>query len=499
MSKPQKEPRSAWKNRIVGTGLVDATELLANPRNWRLHPDNQRAALDKVLDMVGWVQNVIVNRRTGFVIDGHLRADMAISKGEKVPVQYVDLSPEEESLILATFDRLTAMAGVDSEKLSELVEDASEAFPDIEEILLGMDDLIEPEESGSELTDDDAVPEPHAEVVTTLGDCWRMGPHRLVCGDCRNIKHVERLFGALRANLVFTSPPYAEQREYDKSSGFRPIPPIEYVDWFRDVATNIQRFIAPDGSYFLNIKPSCEGLDTELYVMDLVLAHAREWGWHFATEFCWERNGVPKSVTQRFKNQFEPVYQFVMNRWKMRPDAVRHASDNVPVAGGPGSGETSWAKKQGGFGAHSVSGSFGAAKKRRNGTSELMSGVQGVAKDCGEYIGPGMAYPGNRLPTFAGSHDATGHTAAFPVGLPDFFIRAYTDDGDVVYDPFSGSGSTIIAAEKNGRVGLGMELSPAYCDVIIRRWQAHSGKSATLDGTERTFDEIAADRQPVAA
>src|ERR1700759_1269227 len=95
-------------------------------------------------------------------------------------------------------------------------------------------------------------------------------------------------------------------------------------------------------------KPSAAGLDTELYVVDLVLAHAREWGWHFATEFCWERVGVPKGVTQRFKNQFEPIYQFVRNRWKMRPEAVRHGSDSVPVAGGPGSGNTSWGEMQGG-------------------------------------------------------------------------------------------------------------------------------------------------------
>ena len=212
MSKPQKEPRSAWKNRIVGTGLVDATELLANPRNWRLHPDNQRAALDKVLDMVGWVQNVIVNRRTGFVIDGHLRADMAISKGEKVPVQYVDLSPEEESLILATFDRLTAMAGVDSEKLSELVEEASESFPDIEEILLGMDDLVTPEESDG-LTDPDATPELDEHPVSETGDIWIMGRHRVRCGDSTNAADVEALLAGVSPHLMVTDPPYGV--EYD--------------------------------------------------------------------------------------------------------------------------------------------------------------------------------------------------------------------------------------------------------------------------------------------
>lgn len=164
----------------------------------------------------------------------------------------------------------------------------------------------------------------------------------------------------------------------------------------------------------------------------------------------------------------------------MRPEAVRHESDDVPRAGGKGSGNTTW-KTAHGKGQQSVQESFGGAKKRRNGTSELMSDVQGTARDVGEYIGPGMAYPGNRLPTFSGSHEAFGHAAAFPVGLPDFFIRAFTDEGDVTFDPFMGSGSTLIASHKNNRVSFGMEISPTYCDVIVKRWEEFTGKQATLE------------------
>jgi len=67
---------------------------------------------------------------------------------------------------------------------------------------------------------------------------------------------VQRLFDGARANLVITSPPYATQREYDPASGFRPVPPEEYSDWFRDVAANIQAILAPDGSYFSTSKPT---------------------------------------------------------------------------------------------------------------------------------------------------------------------------------------------------------------------------------------------------
>src|SRR3972149_521978 len=107
---PVGEP--GWGNRIVGAGEEAPDQLLANPGNWRLHPRNQQAALAGALDTVGWVQQVMVNRRTGFVVDGHARVALAISRNEpSVPVLYVDLSPDEEALVLATLDPLSAMAG----------------------------------------------------------------------------------------------------------------------------------------------------------------------------------------------------------------------------------------------------------------------------------------------------------------------------------------------------------------------------------------------------
>lgn len=114
-------------------------------------------------------------------------------------------------------------------------------------------------------------------------------------------------------------------------------------------------------------------------------------------------------------------------------------------------------------------------------------------------LGPGMAYPGNRLPTFTASHDATGHAAAFPVGLPEFFIKAFTDEGDRVCDPFAGSGSTLIAAERTGRACTSIEISPGYVDVIVQRWQNQTNQQATLDGDGRTFTQVAESRvgQPI--
>lgn len=111
-----------WENRIVGSDDVDPKALVANEANWRTHPEYQRAALRGVLDAVGWVDDVIVNRTTGRLVDGHLRVDLAIERGEKrIPVKYVDLSEDEEALVLATFDPIAAAAQADAGQLAALV------------------------------------------------------------------------------------------------------------------------------------------------------------------------------------------------------------------------------------------------------------------------------------------------------------------------------------------------------------------------------------------
>jgi hypothetical protein len=114
----------ALKSRIVGHGEVDPAELMANPLNWRVHPTHQRHAVLDALKQVGWVQEVIVNKMTGHMVDGHLRADIAVERGEKkIPVQYVELSEAEERLVLATLDSLTALAVADADNLTKLMED----------------------------------------------------------------------------------------------------------------------------------------------------------------------------------------------------------------------------------------------------------------------------------------------------------------------------------------------------------------------------------------
>jgi len=133
-----------WKNRIVGQGEIDPEQLLANPRNWRIHPEAQQEALQGSLEEVGWVDEVTVNKRTGFVIDGHLRVALALRHNQKkVPVKYVDLSEEEEMLILMTLDPITGMAVMDAEKMQVLINEVAIEDERLGEILTELKDEME--------------------------------------------------------------------------------------------------------------------------------------------------------------------------------------------------------------------------------------------------------------------------------------------------------------------------------------------------------------------
>jgi DNA modification methylase len=445
----------------------DIDKLIPYARNARTHSDEQVAQIAASIKEWGWTTPILVDEQ-GSIIAGHGRTMAARQLGIKeVPVMVArDWSDAKKRAYVLADNKLAMNAGWDNDLLSlELAELKGLDF-DLDLIGFNADELdaLMPIEIGDMLTDEDAVPEAPVNPVTVLGDVWVMGKHRLMCGDCKSLSDIEKLLNGQKINLVVTSPPYASQRTYDEGSGFKPIHPDEFVNWYKDVALNIMTNLTNDGSYFCNIKPNAEGLKRELYVFDLVLAHARDWGWNFADEFCWERAGIPQQVVRRFKNQFEPIYHFTKGEWKFRPDDVKHESKSVPKARGKGAGNTNAAMRQG-----------------------YVSAVDG------NDIVAGMAYPGNRLPTF--QSEALGHPASYPVGLPEFFVKAYTDAGDIVFDPFMGSGSTLMAAEKNGRIAYGTELSPTYVDLIINRWQNFTGQKAVNEATGQPFVEASNDKQ----
>jgi DNA modification methylase len=236
----------------------------------------------------------------------------------------------------------------------------------------------------------------------------------------------------------------------------------------------------------LNIKAHADEGERNLYVMDLVLAHRRQWGWRFVDEFCWRKtdNGVPGGWGNRFKNAWEPVFHFSRNpEIKFRPEAVGHVSedcfdyspDNPKSRSGSGLLGTG---PRGASASLPPQGSQGWGHMRR----KLVDGRH-----------EGIARPSNVIEVRSESSQGS-HSAPFPRGLVEFFIKAFSDAGDIVFDPFLGSGTTMAAAEVLDRIGCGCEISPAYCDVILRRMSELGGETPVLEATGQPLENVAAER-----
>jgi len=451
--------------------LWPLARLVPYQRNPRTHSEEQVTQIAASIAEFGFCNPILVDSHDG-IVAGHGRLLAAKKLGlAEVPVIVLDhLDETQRRAYLLADNRLSELAGWDQEMLAlELKELADAGFDatiagfdskEIDDFLASLERNVEAEAEEVE----DAVPAPPAEAVTRPGDLWLIGPHRLICGDCRDRGVIARLFDDRKANVVITSPPYATQRQYDPSSGFAPVPPENYVAWFKDVAAAIESVLAPDGSYFLNIKAHAEEGERHIYVMDLVLAHKRQWGWRFVDEFCWRKtdDGVPGGWSNRFKNAWEPVYHFSRERKiKFWPRAVAHWSDDCfdYSPDNPKSTSGSGLLGTGPRGAAADKGKNQAAWQTTRRNANDLEGRHG-----------GLARPSNVIEAKTESSQGN-HSAPFPRAIPEFFIKAFSDAGDVIFDPFTGSGTTLVAAGVLERSGLGVEISPAYCDVILRRLQ----------------------------
>jgi len=459
-------------------------QLVPYARNARTHSDEQIAQIAASIAEFGFNNPVLVDTNAG-IIAGHGRLLAARKLGlDQVPVVVLDhLSETRKRAYILADNRIGENAGWDDEILRGELTELKDA--DLDLALLGFSEdematlLAEVAAEATPPAEEEAaeeIPEAPVEPVTRPGDVWLIGRHRLICGDCRDLGVVGKALGGTHANVVITSPPYATQREYDPASGFKPVPPEEYVDWFRDVATNVQAILAPGGSYFLNLKEHAEDGERSLYVKDLVLAHKRQWGWRFVDEFCWRKtdNGVPGGWGNRFKNAWEPVFHFCRQQEiKFRPKAVGHVSEDC-FDYSPNNPKST-----------SGSGLLGT------GARGSAAGQPGAADEDGRFTG--IARPSNVVEVKSESGQGS-HSAPFPRALVEFFVKAFSDAGDIVFDPFLGSGTTMAAAHVLGRVGYGVEISPAYCDVILRRIANLAGEEPVLVETGEAMAAVAAAR-----
>jgi DNA modification methylase len=408
-SKPE-----GWRNRICGSGEEDPGSLVANPRNWRLHPKAQQDALAGVLAEVGWVQEVIVNKVTGLIVDGHLRVALAAERGEPmVPVKYVELTPGEEALILATLDPLAAMAETAVDALEALLADVSSRDGAVEGLLECLAKGAAVERTKALLTDPDDVPEAPAQPISQRGDVWLCGEHRVMCGDSTDPADVARLMAGEAAEVLWTDPPYgaayegktkeALTIENDDPAGLASLLAAAFGTVDAALVPGARLYVAaPAGPHNLTFRQAFVGA-----------------GWRFHEGLVWV-----KDVLVLGHSDYHLQHEDVLYGWKDGP-------------GRPGRGNHRGSRWYGGHAQTSV---FHVDRPKRS----------------------------------------AEHPTMKPVELVAAMIANSSRPGDPVLDPFLGSGSTMIAAERTGRRCYGMEIDPRYADVAVRRWEGATGRHAEI-------------------
>lgn len=262
---------------------------------------------------------------------------------------------------------------------------------------------------------------------TCAPDAWR---DRVVQGDCLTVL---RQMPSDLADLIVTSPPYADSRK----NTYGGIPPDKYVDWFLPIAAELKRVLKPQGTFILNIKEKVVSAERHTYVMELILGMRRQ-GWLWTEEFIWhKKNCYPGKWPNRFRDAWERCIQFN----KQKKFYMHQENVMVPM------GE--WAKAR-------LKHLSETDKRRDNSRVE-----SGFGKKIANWIGREMAYPSNVL-HFSTECGNKNHSAAFPVTLPKWFIKLFTKDCGLVLDPFLGSGTTAAAAQALSRHYIGIEVQPEY-------------------------------------
>lgn len=274
-----------------------------------------------------------------------------------------------------------------------------------------------------------------------------LAANQLICGNC---EQVLQEIPTESVHLVVTSPPYADQRKHTYGG----IPLNEYVEWFLPIADQLFRVLHQRGSFVLNIKERVVNGERHTYVLELIIA-LRKRGWLWTEEYIWhKKNCHPGKWPNRFRDAWERCLHFTKQRdFSMFQDAVR-----VPMG--------DWR--------HSRLRNLSETDKRRD-NSRVESGF---GKKIANWLGRELAYPSNVL-HLATECSNQSHSAAFPLELPSWFIKLFTEPGDIVLDPFVGSGTTAIASAILERLYLGIDMRPEYID-LARLRIAELGQQPTL-------------------
>jgi site-specific DNA-methyltransferase (adenine-specific)/site-specific DNA-methyltransferase (cytosine-N4-specific) len=238
-------------------------------------------------------------------------------------------------------------------------------------------------------------------------------------------------------DLIVTSPPYADQRK----STYGGISHDKYVDWFLPISEQLLRVLKPKGTFILNIKEKVVNGERSTYVMELIIA-MRKQGWFWTEEFIWhKKNSYPGKWPNRFRDSWERLLQFNKDKhFNMYQEEVM-----VPTG--------DWAKSR---------------LKKLSDTDKIRDNSKvgsGFGKNISNWLERDKAFPTNVL-HLATECNNKNHSAAFPEELPEWFIKLFTKEKDVVLDPFMGSGTTLTVANRMKRNSIGIEILPEYYNMV---------------------------------
>jgi DNA modification methylase len=401
---------TAWRSRITGHAEVAPSELVPHPRNWRTHPSEQQRALAGALGEVGWVTEVIVNQTTGRLVDGHLRVELALERQEPtVPVTYVELTEAEEGLVLATFDPIGAMAAAEEHALESLLASLDPADADLKAFIEELARGQETEILRTGLVDPDDVPDVPETPWVKRGELYRLGEHRLLCGDATDADDVGRVLAGAAADIVWTDPPYGVGYQTKLSrkeavARHRRTDGLEVTnDQPEDIPGLLRAAFAlaplrPGGSFYVASPSSAD-------VLPSFYSALAENGMPVRQQLIWV-----KDVFVMGRHDYHYRHEPILYGWK---EGAAHSFH------GGRAQDTVWE----------------IPRPRRSESHPTMKPVELVAR-----------------------------ALAFS-----------SKPGDLVYEPFAGSGTTIIAAEQTARRCVAVEIDPHYAQVAIERWASFTG------------------------
>ena len=443
-------------------------------KNARTHSDAQIAQLAGSIVEYGFTAPLLVSGDGG-ILAGHGRASAARKLGlESVPVVVLDhLTPTQRRAYILADNQLALQAGWNEELLASELADLSglgfdlalTGFSDDElaDLLGDVDEAENADEAPpiGEPTDED-IPDVPVTPVSQLGDIWQLGAHRLICGDSTDPSVVAALMAGETASLCFTSPPYGQQRNYTQG----------IADWdalMRGVFAQLP--MADAGQVLVNL-----GLihrDNEFIpYWDSWIRWMRTQGWRRFGWYVWDQGpGLPGDWNGRLAPAFEFVFHF--NRQSRQANKIvpcLYAGRDTHLRG-DGTSAGGMRNQDGSKTAWNHVGQVTQETKIPDSVIRIMRHKGKIGQDI-------------------------DHPAVFPVALPEHILLAYSNPGDIVFEPFCGSGTTILAAQKTNRVARAIELAPQYTDVAVKRFQQnHPDISVTLAATGQTFAEVEQERE----